>query len=105
MKPVPAMDFDERVWVLLKKIPRGKVATYRQVAIALGNPSAARAVGNACRRNPNAPKVPCHRVVKSNGSIGGYAKEAGKKIALLGREGVFVKNGKIQCFQKKLFKF
>lgn len=87
--------FDEKVWQLLKKIPKGKVTTYKQIAIALGKPRAARAVGNACNRNPNAPKVPCHRVVLSSGEIGGYAKGLQKKASLLKAEGVKIKNNKV----------
>jgi methylated-DNA-[protein]-cysteine S-methyltransferase len=82
----------------LKKIPRGKVITYREIAIALGNPNASRAVGNACNKNPFAPKVPCHRVVKSNGFLGGYAEGLKNKIFLLEKEGVKIKNNKIVNF-------
>jgi len=90
-------------------IPRGRVTTYRLIAKKLET-NAYRAVGNACRNNPYAPKVPCHRVVKSNGTIGGFAgKTSGKtvqnKIELLRKEGVQVKDGKIVNFEKVLFKF
>lgn len=100
-----AESFAIRVWALLKKIPRGKVSTYKQVAIALGNPNAARAVGNACRRNSNAPKVPCHRVVRSDGCIGGYSKGVKKKVGLLEKEGIEVNNGRIKNFQKSFSNF
>ena len=103
------MKFNERVWNLLKKIPRGRVTTYKQLARAL-NTRAYRAVGNACRRNPYAPQVPCHRVVKTGGLIGGFGgkmsgKNIKKKTALLKKEGVHVHNGKIVNFEKVLFKF
>jgi methylated-DNA-[protein]-cysteine S-methyltransferase len=97
--------FDERVWEKLRKIPRGKVTTYKQIAIALGSPNAARAVGNACNRNKDSPRTPCHRVVKSDGSIGGYAKGLKKKVALLRSEGVRIKNNKVLSFSKRLFEF
>lgn len=97
-------DFYERVWRLLKKIPRGKVSTYKEIAIALGNPLAARAVGNACNKNPFAPKVPCHRVVKSNGELGGFANGVSKKKFLLLREGIKVKNNKALDFDKVCLK-
>ncbi len=90
-----AKGFDERVWKELRKIPKGKVTTYKQIAITLGKPNAARAVGNACKRNHNAPKVPCHRVVCSNGSVGGYSRGAKRKIELLKREGISIKNNKV----------
>ncbi len=76
----------------MKKIPRGRVATYGQIAYALGAPGAARAVGNALNKNPFRD-VPCHRVVRSDGAIGGYARGAAAKIARLRHEGVIVENG------------
>jgi methylated-DNA-[protein]-cysteine S-methyltransferase len=90
-------------------IPRGKVTTYRFIAKKLKT-NAYRAVGNACRNNPYAPRVPCHRVVKSDGTIGGFAgktsgKTVQKKVELLRREGVQVKDGKIVNFEKVLFEF
>jgi len=103
------MKFDERVWELMKNIPKGKVTTYGLIAKKL-NSRAYRAVGNACRNNPYAPIVPCHRVVKSDGSIGGFGgktsgKWAERKIRLLKKEGVKVKNGRIVGFDKVLFRF
>lgn len=89
------MDFDQQVYKVLKQIPAGAVATYGDIAKAIGSPKASRAVGNALNRNPHAPKVPCHRVVRSDGSLGGYAFGTKKKIALLKKEGVEVKNGKV----------
>ncbi len=101
--------FSERVWNLMRKIPRGKVTTYKELAHTL-NTKAYRAVGNACRNNPYAPEVPCHRVVKSNGNIGGFGgdvsgKNVKKKIDLLKKENVKVENGKVTNFEKLLFKF
>ncbi|MGD0423932.1 MAG: MGMT family protein [Candidatus Bathyarchaeia archaeon] len=103
------MSFSERVWKLMATIPRGKVTTYRFIAKKLKT-NAYRAVGNACRNNPYAPRVPCHRVVKSDGTIGGFAgktsgKTVQKKVELLRREGVQVKDGKIVNFEKVLFEF
>ena len=99
------MSFDEKVWQLLRKIPKGKVTTYKILAKAAGKPKAARAVGNACNKNHFSPKVPCHRVVKSSGFIGGYAHGTAKKIKLLELEGVSIKGQKIQNFKEFLFKF
>jgi methylated-DNA-[protein]-cysteine S-methyltransferase len=103
------LDFEERVWKLMESIPKGRVTTYGLIAKKL-NTRAYRAVGNACRRNPYAPRVPCHRVVRSNGSIGGFGgKTSGmsveKKIQMLREEGVEVRDGKVTDFERVLFKF
>jgi len=86
--------FNERCYMALKKVPRGKVTTYREIAKVLKT-KAYRAVGNAMKKNPHAPGVPCHRVINSKGEIGGFAGGTRKKIQLLRKEGVEVKNGKI----------
>ncbi|MBS3102876.1 methylated-DNA--[protein]-cysteine S-methyltransferase [Candidatus Woesearchaeota archaeon] len=88
--------FFERVYNLTRKIPEGRVSTYRDIAHAL-NSKAYRAVGTALAKNPYAPKVPCHRVVNSDGSVGNYSGKDGKKgkIEILRKEGVGVRNGKI----------
>ena len=82
--------FQVRVWSYLAKIPRGTVKTYTQVAKGIGKPLAARAVGNAIGKNPYSPKIPCHRVIKSDGSLGGYSGKGGVKTKklLLKREGI-----------------
>ena len=84
--------FQIRVWSYLKKIPRGNVRTYSQVAKAIGKPLAVRAVANAIGKNPNAPKIPCHRVIRSDGSLGGYSAKGGlrTKKLLLKREGIML---------------
>ena len=71
--------FQIKVWKYLKTIPKGKVKTYKQVAIAINKPKSARAVANACGKNPYAPKIPCHRVIRSDGTIGGFSARGGKK--------------------------
>ena len=85
---VKATKFQLKVWKYLKKIPKGEVKTYKQVAIAINNPKSARAVANACAKNPYAPKIPCHRVIRSDGSLGGYSGRGGikKKLRLLRSE-------------------
>ena len=82
--------FQQKVWTYLRKIPRGSVKTYSQVAKGIGKPLAVRAVANAIGKNPYAPKIPCHRVIRSNGSIGGYSGKGGvkTKIFLLKKEGI-----------------
>ena len=96
--------FSDRCYSLLTRIPKGKVTTYKALANALGT-SAYRAVGQAMGKNPNAPKVPCHRVIRSDGSLGGYSGGVYKKIALLQSEGVRTKSGKVVEFERKLFRF
>jgi len=80
-------NFNQRCYNLLKKVPRGKVTTYKAIANKL-NTKAYRAVGQALNKNPNPIKVPCHRVINSNGKLGGYSKGIKKKIQLLKQEGV-----------------
>ena len=82
--------FQLKVWYYLKKIPRGSVKTYSQVAKDIGKPLAVRAVANAIGKNPYAPKIPCHRVIRSDGSLGGYSGKGGIKTKklLLKKEGI-----------------
>ncbi len=91
--------FSNGVYQVVKKIPRGQVLTYKQVAKKLGNTGLARAVGNALNKNPFL-NVPCHRVVRSDGFVGGYARGSKKKIEILKKEGVGIKNGIIFPFAK-----
>ena len=74
--------FQLKVWNYLKIIPKGTVKTYKQVAIAIKSPKSARAVANACGRNPYTPKIPCHRVIRSDGGLGGYSGRGGIKTKL-----------------------
>lgn len=85
----PGMSFDEKVWAITSRIPRGSVVTYGQIAKALRS-RAYRAVGGALNRNPYAPGVPCHRVVGSEGKLTGYAGGLAKKRRMLIAEGVKV---------------
>ena len=91
MKP-QGTKFQLKVWKYLKKIPRGSVKTYSEVAKAIGIPLAVRAVANAIGKNPYPPKVPCHRVIRSDGSLGGYSGVGGIKTKkkLLKKEGIIV---------------
>ena len=83
-------EFQLKVWSYLRKIPRGRVKTYSQVAKAIRRPLAVRAVANAIGKNPYAPKIPCHRVIRSDGSLGGYSGKGGVKTKrfLLLKEGI-----------------
>lgn len=78
------------VWNELKKIPEGEVRSYKEIAIAIGKPDSARAVANACGKNPSPIEIPCHRVIKSNGYLGGYSCKGGisAKRKLLKKEGI-----------------
>ena len=86
--------FRERVYRVVRKIPKGKIFSYSEVAKIAGSPRAWRVVGNILNKNKN-PKILCHRVVRSDGKIGGYNRGAEKKIALLKKEGVKVEGDKI----------
>jgi methylated-DNA-[protein]-cysteine S-methyltransferase len=82
--------FQRRVWEELRTIPRGQTATYGELAVRIGMPGAARAVGSAVARNPVSIVVPCHRVVGADGSLTGYAGGVERKRALLAMEGAVV---------------
>ena len=83
-------EFQLKVWAYLRKIPPGSVKTYSQVAKDIGKPLAVRAVANAIGKNPYPPKIPCHRVIRSDGSLGGYSGKGGVKTKrfLLKKEGI-----------------
>jgi len=104
VKPELSTTFDQRCYDLLLQIPKGKVTTYREIAHALGT-KAYRAVGQAMNRNPNLVTVPCHRVVKSNGEVGGYVQGENEKIRLLLIEGVVIRKHKVLNLEKYLYQF
>jgi len=98
------MTIRQKVFLLLTKIPPGKVTTYKEIARAL-NTKAYQAIGQIIKKNPNAPTVPCHRVIKSDGTLGGYGgKTKGEKVLLkkklLKQEGIKFRNNKIQNFEQ-----
>jgi methylated-DNA-[protein]-cysteine S-methyltransferase len=94
--------FNQKCYNLLRQVPKGKVTTYKAIAEAL-NTKAYRAVGNAMNKNPYAPKVPCHRVINSNGKIGGFAHGIKQKIKLLKDEGIQVQADNTIMLQKYLY--
>jgi methylated-DNA-[protein]-cysteine S-methyltransferase len=99
-------NFQEEVLKLVKQIPKGKLMTYGEIARELtGSVRAARAVGQAVATNPYPVVVPCHRVVRSDGGIGGYSSGVEKKIRLLSAEGVEIKGRKVLNFEQTLFLF
>jgi len=100
-------NFESKVYDLTSQVPSGKITTYREIAHAL-NTHAYQAIGQALRKNPFAPQVPCHRVIKSNGQLGGFSGQTkGEKIKqkelLLKKEGVLFRNGQIINLKKHLF--
>ena len=98
------MNFNEKVYNLCKKIPKGNVSTYREIAHAL-NTKAYRAVGQALNKNPYAPIAPCHRVINSQGHLHGFASGLKNKARLLKNEGIKIKNNKVLDFDKVLYRF
>ncbi len=94
--------FEKKVWQACQRIPKGKVSTYKLIARAIGKPKAYRAVGNALNKNPYSPKVPCHRVVRSDGFIGGFARGKKNKIKILKKEGLLFNKSKILLLNRYL---
>lgn len=100
----PLSSFTLQVHDVIRQIPRGRVTTYASVAKAVGHPGAVRAVGTALGKNPNpSAACPCHRVVRSDGTLGGYALGLRRKQQLLEKEGVTVVRGKV--ISKAWYKF
>jgi methylated-DNA-[protein]-cysteine S-methyltransferase len=91
-KKLIGTDFKIKVWNAISKIPKGKVKTYKELARSIRKPKASRAVANACGKNPFPIKIPCHRVIRSDGKLGGYSGKGGIKTKrkLLRSEGVFI---------------
>ena len=96
--------FSSKCYSLLRRVPRGKITTYKALANAMGT-KAYRAVGTAMNKNPYAPEVPCHRVVNSNGNVGQFASGTRKKIEMLRREGIPIKDNRIENMEMFLYKF
>ncbi|HEX9817401.1 MAG TPA: MGMT family protein [Patescibacteria group bacterium] len=105
----PSSKFSQRVYELTRRVPKGRVTTYKLLAEALGS-RAYRAVGQVMRCNPYAPAVPCHRVVASDGTLGGFHgsksdQELARKTRLLHAEGVIVVNQHIKDFAQLVYTF
>ena len=98
------MSFNERCYKILRRVPKGKVTTYGNVAKALRS-KAYQAVGNAMNKNPYSPEVPCHRVINSNGFVGQFARGINAKVKLLKSEGVIVNKKNFIDLKKYLYKF
>ncbi len=87
--------FAQKVLAIVKRIPRGKVMTYKEIAIKLGNKNLARAIGQVLKKNPYPIVIPCHRVIRSDGKIGGYSLGIKKKKRLLRKEGILIIGDKV----------
>jgi O-6-methylguanine DNA methyltransferase len=97
------MNVTEYSYYLVRQIPAGRVSTYGAVAKALGNKNYARAVGKYMNKNPDADAMPCFKIVKSNGRLGGFGLGIDDKIRRLNKDGIMVKTGRIVDFQKLFF--
>ena len=96
-------EFEKEVLVATFKIPRGKISTYKRIAVKIGKPHACRAVANALHKNPLHPIVPCHRVVRSDGGFGGEKSRAESRRKLVEKEGVPIENGRVKISDEILF--
>ena len=97
-------DFQQRCYDVLARVPAGRVTTYSEIAKALGS-RACRAVGTAMAHNSQLVTIPCHRVVRSDGSVGEYALGQQEKTALLMREGITISKGKVVDFEQLVYRF
>jgi len=99
------MNLDNTIYRLVVMVPEGKVTTYGELARAAGKPKASRLIGQILNRNPDPIVVPCHRVVKSDGNVGGYAYGSSAKSKLLTKDGVRISKGKILDFESTRYRF
>ena len=99
------MSLDKEIYKKLLQVPKGKVTTYGELAKAVGMKNGQRAVGKIMNKNPYPVIIPCHRVVKSDGKIGGYAYGEQIKSNMLSKEGIQIKDGKILDWEDRVFRF
>jgi len=99
------MSLDQQVYKKLTEVPQGKVTTYGELAKAVGLKNGQRVIGQIMKKNPYPSIIPCHRVVKSDGKVGGYAYGDDVKTNMLRKEGIKIQNGKILDWNKKFHKF
>ena len=99
------MSLDQQVYKKLTEVPQGKVTTYGELAKAVGLKNGQRVIGQIMKKNPYPAIIPCHRVVNSNGKVGGYAYGGDVKTNMLQKEGIKIQNGKILDWHKKFHKF
>ena len=99
------MNIDKKIYKKLLEVPKGKITTYGELAKAVGLKNGQRAVGKIMNKNPYPVIIPCHRVVKSDGKIGGYVYGEEIKSDMLTRERIVIKNGKILDLENKIYRF
>lgn len=99
------MNIDKEIYVKLLQVPKGMVTSYLELSKAVGLKNGQRAIGKIMNKNEHPVIIPCHRVVKSNGQVGGYAYGENVKINMLSKEGIEIKNGKIIDIQTKMYRF
>lgn len=99
------MKLEEKVYKKLLEVPKGKVTTYGELAKAIGLKNGQRVIGRVMNKNPYPVIIPCHRVIKSDGKIGGYAWGEKVKAKMLSDEGIKIKNGKILDVKKDIYRF
>jgi len=99
------LKLEEKVYKKLLEVPKGKITTYGELAKAIGLKNGQRVIGKIMNKNPYPVIVPCHRVIKSDGKIGGYAWGEKVKAKMLSNEGIKIKNGKILDVEKSIHKF
>jgi len=99
------LKIEQIVYKKLLQVPKGQITTYGELAKAVGLKNGQRVIGRIMNKNPYPSIVPCHRVVNSNGKIGGYAYGIDVKTNMLTKEGIEIQNGKILDFEKRIFKF
>jgi len=99
------LNLDKKIYKKLLEVPKGKITTYGELAKAVGLKNGQRAVGKIMNKNPYPVIIPCHRVVKSDGKVGGYAYGEEIKSDMLTREGIVIKNGKILDLENIIYRF
>ena len=99
------MKIDKKIYKKLLQVPSGKITTYGELSRAIGLKNGQRVIGKLMKNNPFPVIIPCHRVVKSNREIGGYAFGVDIKRNMLTKEGICIKNDKIENFEKSFFRF
>ena len=99
------MNLDKKIYKKLLEVPEGKITTYGELAKAVGIKNGQRAVGRIMNKNPYPAIIPCHRVVKSDGKVGGYAYGQQVKINMLSKEGIKIKEDKILDWENSVYRF